>query len=152
MLIKRPDDIKSSEITPKKVYLNRRMFMRAAALAATTATTAVVYRKLNSPTPADSPSETISNVDSQNGEEATRQGFKVNEKLTAREHITNYNNFYEFSTNKQSVSIEARQFITQPWTVAVDGLVGRTTTFELYQQLTFTKKERVYSPMYVDAW
>ena len=88
MLIKRPDDIKSSEITPKKVYLNRRMFMRAAALAATTATTAVVYRKLNSPTPADSPSETLSDVERQNGEEATRQGFKVNEKLTAREHIT----------------------------------------------------------------
>ncbi|HKO45717.1 MAG TPA: protein-methionine-sulfoxide reductase catalytic subunit MsrP [Pyrinomonadaceae bacterium] len=152
MLIKRPDDIKSSEITPKKVYLNRRMFMRAAALAATTATTAVVYRKLNSPTAADSPSETISDVERQHGEEATLQGFKVNEKLTAREHITNYNNFYEFSTNKQSVAIAARQFITRPWTVVVDGLVTKPTTFDLDQLLAFPQEERVYRLRCVEAW
>ncbi len=50
MLIKKADDIKASEITDKQVYLNRRLFMRGAALAATTAATGLLYRKLNPPT------------------------------------------------------------------------------------------------------
>lgn len=152
MLIKRPDEIKSSEITPKKVYLNRRLFMRTAALAATTATTALVYRKLNSPATADSPSETISDVTPQDSEESVRQGFKVNEPLTAIEDITNYNNFYEFSTNKRSVAIEARQFTTRPWMVVVDGLVNKPTTFDLDQIRGFPQEERVYRLRCVEAW
>ena len=152
MLIQRPDDIQSSEITPKKVYLNRRNFMRAAALAATTAGTAFVYRKLNSPASTDTSSETIPDVEPQGGDEAVTKGFKVNEKLTAREDITNYNNFYEFSTNKRSVAIEARQFITRPWTVVVDGLVNKPTTFDLDQLLAFPQEERVYRLRCVEAW
>jgi sulfoxide reductase catalytic subunit YedY len=152
MLIKRPDDIKSSEITPKRAYLNRRLFIRTAALAATTAATAVVYRKLNSPTTTDASSETISDVERQNSEEAVRQGLKVNEKLTAREDITNYNNFYEFSTNKRSVAIEARAFSTRPWSVVVDGLVNKPTTFDLDQIRSFPQEERVYRLRCVEAW
>ena len=152
MLIKRPDDFKSSEITPKKVYLNRRMFMRAGALAATTATTALIYRKLNSPIPIDSPREVISDIEQANSDDAVRQGFKVNEKLTAREDITNYNNFYEFSTDKRSVAIESRQFVTRPWTVTVDGLVNKPTTFDLDQLLGFPQEERVYRLRCVEAW
>ena len=49
MLIKKPDEIKSAEITDKKVYLNRRLFLRGAALAGTTAATGLLYRKLNPP-------------------------------------------------------------------------------------------------------
>jgi sulfoxide reductase catalytic subunit YedY len=126
--------------------------MRTAALAATTATTALVYRKLNSPTTADSPGETISDVTSENSDEAVRQGFKVNEKLTAIEDITNYNNFYEFSTDKQSVAVEARRFNTRPWLVAVDGLVNKPTTFDLDQIRSFPQEERVYRLRCVEAW
>ncbi len=152
MLIKRPDDIKSSEITPKRAYLNRRLFIRTAALAATTAATAVVYRKLNSPTTTDASSDTISDVERQNSEDAVRHGLKVNEKLTAREDITNYNNFYEFSTNKRSVAIEARAFSTRPWSVVVDGLVNKPTTFDLDQIRSFPQEERVYRLRCVEAW
>lgn len=49
MVIKQANKIKSSEITDKKVYLNRRLFMRGAALVATTAATSLIYRKLNPP-------------------------------------------------------------------------------------------------------
>ena len=152
MLIKRPDDIKSSEITPKKVYLNRRMFMRAAALAATTGATAFVYRKLNSPSSASLEGQAISDFERQSSDEAIRNGFKVNEKLTAREAITNYNNFYEFSTDKRSVAIEARQFATRPWTLTVDGLVHKPTTFDLDQLLAFPQEERIYRLRCVEAW
>ena len=51
MLIKKPDDIKSSEITDQKTYLNRRLFMRAAVLAGTATATTLLYRTLNPPPP-----------------------------------------------------------------------------------------------------
>ena len=49
MVIKKPDDIKSSEITDEKVYLNRRSFIRGAVLVGSVAATGLVYRKLNPP-------------------------------------------------------------------------------------------------------
>lgn len=152
MLIKREDEIKSSEITDKKVYVNRRLFMRAAAVAATTAATGVVYRRLNRAGEQKPQQQSLTNVARQNNEEAIRQGFAVNEKLTAIEDITNYNNFYEFSTNKSSVAIEARGFVTRPWTVVVDGLVDKPTTFDLDQLLQFPQEERIYRLRCVEAW
>jgi sulfoxide reductase catalytic subunit YedY len=152
MLIKRPDEIKSSEITDKKVYLNRRVFMRAAALAGTTAATGLLYRKLNPPTAEKPSGQSLANVAQPTTDEALRQGFAVNEKLTALEDITNYNNFYEFSTNKRSVAIEARGFVTRPWTVVVDGLVDKPTTFDIDQLLKFPLEDRIYRLRCVEAW
>ena len=89
------NEIKSSEITDKKVYLNRRLFMRGAALAATTAATGLLYRKLNPP-PVEKPKgETLVSVAKPMVNDGARNGFTTNEKLTAIEDITNYNNFYE---------------------------------------------------------
>jgi sulfoxide reductase catalytic subunit YedY len=152
MLIKKPDEIKSSEITDKKAYLNRRLFMRAAALAVTTATTALLYRKLNPP-PAEKPKgETLLTVGKSPVEDLVRQGFTVNEKLTSIEDITNYNNFYEFSTDKQSVASEARGFVTKPWAVVVGGLVNKPKTFDLEELLQFPLEERVYRLRCVEGW
>ena len=101
MLIKKPDDIKSSEITPRSVYLNRRTFMRGVVLAASTTATGLVYRGF-----------TRTNED---GEAAQPSGEKIadlqsspdipqlDEKKTSFEDITHYNNFYEFSTDKREV-------------------------------------------------
>ena len=49
MLIKKPDDIKGSEITDRKLYLSRRTFLRGAALAASTVATGLLYRELLAP-------------------------------------------------------------------------------------------------------
>jgi len=152
MLIKRSDEIKSSEITDKKVYLNRRVFMRAAALAGTSVATGLLYRQLNPPSANRAPAETLANVSQPATAEAIQQGFAVNEKLTALEDITNYNNFYEFSTNKRSVAIEARGFVTRPWTVLVDGLVNEPTTFDIDQLLKFPLEERIYRLRCVERW
>src|ERR1700730_14695238 len=95
MLIKKGDDIKSSEITDKKVYLNRRLFMRAAALAATVTATGLVYRRLNPPPTEIPKGDKLPGLKPPVG--AANSGFMVNEKLTSLEDITNYNNFYEFS-------------------------------------------------------
>jgi sulfoxide reductase catalytic subunit YedY len=152
MLIKKPDEIKSSEITDKKIYLDRRFFMRGAALAATTAATGLLYRKLN-PAPAEKPQgEKLVTVEKSAADDRVSEGFTVNEKLTSIEDITNYNNFYEFSTNKQSVASESRGFVTRPWAVAVGGLVNKPTTFDLDQLLKFPQEERVYRLRCVEGW
>jgi sulfoxide reductase catalytic subunit YedY len=152
MLIKKPDEIESSEITDKKIYLDRRFFMRGAALAATTAATGLLYRKLN-PAPAEKPKgEKLVTVEKSAADDRVSEGFAVNEKLTSLEDITNYNNFYEFSTNKQSVASESRGFVTRPWAVAVGGLVNKPTTFGLDELLKFPQEERVYRLRCVEGW
>jgi len=152
MPIKQPEKIKSSEITDKKIYLDRRLFMRGAALAATTAATGLLYRKLNPPPVQKPQGEKLVTVAKSATDNRVSEGFTINEKLTSIEDITNYNNFYEFSTNKQSVASESRGFVTKPWEVAVGGLVNKPTTFDLDELLKFPQEERVYRLRCVEGW
>ena len=146
------NDIKSSEITDQKVYLNRRLFMRGAALVSTTAATGLLYRKLNPP-PLETPKgDMLVTVAKSGAENGARDGFTTNEKLTAIEDITNYNNFYEFSTSKQGVASEAAGFVTKPWNVSVGGLVNKPTTFGLEELLKFPQEERIYRLRCVERW
>lgn len=152
MPINRFNEIKTSEITDKKVYLNRRMFMRGAGLVATTAATGLLYQKLN-PTPVETPKgEKLASVATATTEDGARQGFSANEKLTPIEDITNYNNFYEFSTDKRSVAFESKGFVTKPWAVSVGGLVNKPATFDLDHLLRFPQEERVYRLRCVEGW
>jgi sulfoxide reductase catalytic subunit YedY len=152
MLIKKPEEIKSSEITDKKVYLNRRLFMRGAVLAATTIATGAVYKKLNPPPPVKRPGEKLA-VEVQ--KPAMSEGVPplVGEKQTSLEDITNYNNFYEFSTDKRSVAEEAAGFVTRPWTVSVEGLVNKPKVYDLDELLKIAPlEERVYRFRCVEGW
>src|SRR5688572_29252162 len=152
MLIKKPADIKSSEITDKKVYLNRRMFMRGAVLAGTTAATGLLYRQLNPPPAVIQKGERIADVITAQAE-AAKNGFTVSDKLTSFEDITNYNNFYEFSTDKRSVASEARGFVTRPWAVAVEGLVNKPKVYDLDDLLKIAPpEERIYRHRCVERW
>jgi methionine sulfoxide reductase catalytic subunit len=152
MLIKKPEEIKSSEITDKQSYLNRRLFLRGAAVAATTAGTALLYRKLNVPATETPRGDKLVTVTKAPVDTGARAGFTTSEKLTAIEDITNYNNFYEFSTDKQGVAIQAKGFVTNPWTVAVGGLVNKPTTFGLEELLKFPQEERIYRLRCVERW
>ena len=144
------NSIKSSEITDKQTYLNRRQFMRAGAVLGTTAATALLYRKLN-PAPVEK-AKGESLPASAKTESAASNGFTTNEALTPIEDITNYNNFYEFSTDKQGVAIAAAGFVTRPWEVSVGGLVNRPRTFGLEELLKFPLEERVYRLRCVERW
>src|SRR5882672_1938053 len=127
MLIKKASDIKPGEITDQQVYLNRRLFMKGAVLAGTAAATGFLYRQLNPPTaelPQGARIETVKAATNVSGS----PGYPANEKLTSLEDITNYNNFYEFSTDKGSVASVSRSFVTKPWSVSVDGLVNKPGT------------------------
>jgi len=153
MLIKKPSDIKSSEITDQKTYLNRRLFIRGAILAGSVGATGLLYRKLNPPPAVVEERPKIAGLVKPSSDEAMRSAFKVNEPLTSFEDITNYNNFYEFSTDKQSVASEARGFVTRPWTVEVGGLVAKPKTFDIDDLLRLAPpEERVYRHRCVEGW
>ena len=153
MLIKKPDDIKSSEITPKKVYLNRRTFMRGAALLASTAATGFLYRQLNATPQPRVEGAKLAEVVKPEAKVAAASGFTVNEKLTPFEDITGYNNFYEFTTDKHEVAGVARNFITRPWTVAVEGLVNKPKIYDLDDLLKLAPlEERIYRLRCVEGW
>jgi sulfoxide reductase catalytic subunit YedY len=152
MLIKKPSDIKSSEITDQKTYLNRRLFMRGAALAGTVAATGLLYRKLNPP-PAELPKgDKLSVVANGEPNDRAARGFTTDEQLTSLGDITNYNNFYEFSTDKSGVASEAQGFVSRPWSVAVDGLVNKPKVFDLEELLKFEQEERIYRLRCVEGW
>ncbi|MEW6128984.1 MAG: protein-methionine-sulfoxide reductase catalytic subunit MsrP [Acidobacteriota bacterium] len=149
MLIKKADDFKSSEITDENLVLNRRNFIRGAALAATTLGTGWLYRTLTSNSKVTPSAQPIANV------EATSQpaGLLPGEKLNSFEDITNYNNFYEFTTNKQGVASVAKNFISRPWTVEVAGLCRKPKTYDLDELTRLWKpEERVYRLRCVEGW
>jgi methionine sulfoxide reductase catalytic subunit len=72
---------------------------------------------------------------------------------TPYETITHYNNFYEFSTDKEAVAPRAKNFVTRPWTVEVGGLVHKPKTFDLDDLIKLAPpEERVYRHRCVEAW
>ncbi|HLB27996.1 MAG TPA: protein-methionine-sulfoxide reductase catalytic subunit MsrP [Dehalococcoidales bacterium] len=123
--------IKPSEITPEHLYLSRRKFIAGiGALAAGTLF-------LN----ACAASETSSG-----GEENA-------DKLTSYDAVTGYNNFYEFTTSKNTVAYLSRNLKISPWTVAVGGLVNKPQTFAIEDLLKkFPPEERIYRLRCVEAW
>ena len=153
MVIKKASDIKSSAITDQKNYLNRRLFIRGAVLAGSVAATGFVYRKLNPPAAVVEERPKIADVVKASSDEATSSGFKVNDAPTSFEDITNYNNFYEFSTDKRGVASASRGFVARPWTVAVEGLVNRPKVFDLDELLKLApQEERIYRHRCVEGW
>ena len=137
--------LKSSDITPEAVYLNRRNFIRAGLVAGSATATGLAYRFFNPSAPGEVALAKIENV-----QPATAD--VDGDKLNTFDEITNYNNFYEFSTDKLAVAKKAKDFVTRPWTVEVGGLVQKTRTFDIDELLKFDQEERIYRLRCVEAW
>jgi len=135
MLIKKPFDLSSSEITPREFYLNRRRFLAGAGLLAGASVLGVKVSGLLSP------SETVS----ANAKLNYKPGpYGTTEKQTPFKDITNYNNYYEFSTDKYEPAKLAADFKPTPWSVKVDGLVNKPKTFDIDALMKMQLEERVY--------
>jgi len=147
MVTKKPSEIKSSEITNEETYLNRRNFMRAGLLAGTTLATAGLYRFINPPPPKEVVTAVIENV-----AKPENLGLAAEDKLNSFQEITNYNNFYEFSTSKTAVARKAENFVTRPWTIEVGGLVQQPQIFGIEELLKFEQQERIYRFRCVEGW
>jgi sulfoxide reductase catalytic subunit YedY len=147
MLIKRPDDIKSAEITDEGVYRRRREFLRVGALAASAVATAGLYRALNTPAVVETPPPApVASA-------FPRTWDVPGEALTEYGDVAGYNNFYEFSTDKGGVADAARGFVTRPWTVEVGGMCAKPQTLDVDALAKlFPLEERVYRLRCVEAW
>lgn len=142
------DRIPSKYVTPLENYLNRRNFMQAGLVAASTFTTGMIYRQLNRPGSTVVETPKLAGVVAPSGD-----GFKVDEPWTSLQSVSNYNNFYEFTTNKEGVAAAAEGFVSKPWTVKVDGMVRKPRTFDLEDVLKIRPvEERVYRMRCVEAW
>ena len=153
MLIQKPPEIRSSEITDRKIYFNRRVFMRGAVLAGSVAATGFLYRRLNPPSAVKEERPKIDGLVTPPTDEAMRKGFRTDEALNSLADITNYNNFYEFDTDKGSVASAARNFVTRPWQVTIGGLVNKPKTFDVDDLLKLApQEERIYRLRCVEGW
>ena len=145
MLIKKPADIPSSEITPKSVYLNRRKFLAAASAAGATL---IASRGLLD---VISPSKTALAGNKLQG--VSKGPFATDEKQTPFKDVTHYNNFYEFGTDKEDPAEKAKNFKTSPWSISVEGAVNKPKTYDLDAIMKLAPlEERIYRHRCVEAW
>jgi sulfoxide reductase catalytic subunit YedY len=145
MLIKTRGEIRSLEITPKWVYMNRRKFL-GGTLGLTAGTLAVrVLTQMVRPSQRVWAGTKLNVV--------TKSAFSTSEPVTSMENVTHYNNFYEFGTGKEQPAETAKNFRTSPWSVKVGGLVEKPRTFSLDDLLKLAPlEERIYRHRCVEAW
>lgn len=116
--------IESSEITPENVYLNRREFIRGLIAGGLALAT-----------------------------QPLMAGDSDNEVLTPYKSITQYNNFYEFTTNKEMVHIIAREFKSSPWQLKIEGEVEKPLTLDMDALKAIApEEERIYRLRCVEGW
>jgi len=151
--LKDANKIAGSEITPPAVYFNRRNFIRAGILAASAVATGVAYRKLNRVATGEIKTAKLEGVISASAATNAVPGFRVDEAETSLADISHYNNFYEFSTDKEGVASAAADFDTKGWQVSVEGLVNKPQVFDLDDLLKISPpEERIYRMRCVEGW
>ena len=139
MIIRRPTDIPSSEITPEALYLNRRRFLRDAGLA-----TAAIA--LGAPA-------ALAACTGDRVEESTGEVIGQQEEPNTYEEITSYNNFYEFGTGKEDPKANSGAFKPLPWSVRVDGLCDKPGNYALEDLVKPHRiEDRTYRLRCVEAW
>jgi sulfoxide reductase catalytic subunit YedY len=144
MLIKRASDIKSSEITPKALYLDRRRFLQTAASGALAVAGMSFVPGSARPGFAQA-REKLAGVQ--------KSPLSTDEPLTPYDDITNYNNFYEFDTTKYGPAEVAKGFRTKPWSVVVEGEVDKPAVYQLEDLIKpHALEERIYRLRCVEGW
>jgi sulfoxide reductase catalytic subunit YedY len=149
MVTRKSTEVSSSEITPKSVYLNRRNFMKGSlALGAAALAGDKLYRALIPEARAD--------VESQRAPallQYQKSAFSTSETLTPLKDVTHYNNFYEFSTDKDGPAKLSGSFQPLPWSVSVEGLVAKPKTYDMDALLKLAPlEERIYRLRCVEGW
>jgi sulfoxide reductase catalytic subunit YedY len=139
MLIKKPADVRYSEVTPKSIYLNRRKFLAGVPAAFLGA------RELLSPSVRARAGAKLPNL--------VKSPFSTTEKPNSYNDVTHYNNFYEFGTSKQEPARNSTNFKTSPWTVSVEGEVSKPRKFSIDEIMKLAPlEERIYRHRCVEAW
>ena len=139
MLIRKPQDIRPSEITPPDLFRRRREFIKAAGAAAALG--------LSAGLPGTAQAQRIRLFG------VRKSPLSIDEKQTPYEAVTTYNNFYEFGTDKSDPAEYAGRLKTQPWTVAVEGEIKRPKVYDIEELMKLAPlEERVYRMRCVEGW
>jgi sulfoxide reductase catalytic subunit YedY len=134
-------DPAGSEITPERVYLDRRRFLAGGAAAAAAVVSGwpvpAAAQAKAAPLPGDIPKSALS----------------TDEVQTPFDSVTRYNNFYEFGTDKEDPARYAGQLKVRPWALTIDGLCGKPGTWDVDALIKANRlEERVYRLRCVEAW
>ncbi|NOX75357.1 MAG: protein-methionine-sulfoxide reductase catalytic subunit MsrP [Gammaproteobacteria bacterium] len=145
MLIKRPEDVRPSEITEPRVYAERRDFLRNSAGTAFALAAGAAFPALLASRSAQAAAGKLSF--------AGGSALSTDETPNSLKDITRYNNFYEFGTDKEDPARRAHTLKTDPWTVRVDGEVEKPADYHLEDLIkTSQLEERIYRLRCVEAW
>jgi len=127
--------IKSYEITPEKLYFNRRLFIKAGLAGILSSISSKLYSFHN------------------NEEYRFNYKLKVNDKLNDFNEITTYNNFYEFGMDKSDPYKNSGNFKPLPWSVKIEGLVEKEGVLNLEDLIKdITIEDRIYRLRCVEGW
>ncbi len=135
-------EIDPSEITPKRLYLSRRQFIGTAGA---TLAGALALAACRGAAPAATATPAAPNYTGPTKDD-------LGAPLTSYQDITHYNNYYEFSTNKEAVADLVTDFPISPWSVQVTGLVSNPKTYTIADLQKFQPETRVYRHRCVEAW
>jgi methionine sulfoxide reductase catalytic subunit len=145
MLIKRAPDLNYSDVTPKRVYMNRRIFLQQVSLAGGALLAGKTLWNLVSPSTSVLATTKLAGL--------AKSPFSTSEKPTPYQDVTHYNNFYEFGTGKTDPAANAGNFRTAPWSVSVEGEVKKPRKFAMEEILKLAPlEERIYRHRCVEAW
>jgi sulfoxide reductase catalytic subunit YedY len=135
MLIRKPADLRYSDVTPQPLYVNRRRFLTGSVALGAFGALAGTARSAKL-------------------EDFKKTSYNAgDEKVTPLEVITHYNNFYEFGTDKEDPAKNAQNFRTSPWTLKVEGEVAKPLTFDHDALFKIAPlEERIYRHRCVEAW
>ncbi len=141
MIVKKPADISPSEITDRALFERRRELLKGGAAAALGI---LAPGLLGYALPAQAKLKFPGLAKSE---------FSTDEELSSYEAVTTYNNFYEFSTDKEGPAQLAKDFKARPWTIAVEGEIKQPRVFDVDELIKrFPPQERIYRLRCVEAW
>jgi len=141
MLIKKPNNIRSSEITSEANYLNRRKFLQSGYLISG----GLLTQKLFGAELPKKPFDVLKDINSSE--------YSTKEQINNILDVTSYNNYYEFGIDKDDPLRNSRNFESRPWTIEVTGEAERTGIFDIEDFIRpHQLEERIYRMRCVEAW
>ena len=134
-------DVLSSEITPPAIYTRRREFLKLTGIGSVLGVGGLLASGSRAQGSAPRKLDGVK-----------KSSLSTSDSPTAYKHVTTYNNFYEFGTQKSDPAVYAHRLQTKPWTVIVEGEVAKPHTFGIEDLLKLPIEERVYRLRCVEAW
>jgi sulfoxide reductase catalytic subunit YedY len=135
MIIRKPSDLRYSDVTPKQLYMDRRRFLAAGSAALGALALPFSLRADTKLAP------------------LVKSPLSTTEKETPLAIVTNFNNYYEFGTGKEEPAKNATKFVTRPWTVSLEGEVAKPKTLDIDAIMKLAPlEERIYRHRCVERW